>query len=289
MNNLIVGLSGGLGNQLFQYAAGRALSLRLGCNLTLDTSWYYKKENRFFVLNKFSMEDEEPIKKISVSNNLGLFFNRANRRFSRYIYGLPIFKEKKFSFNEDFNSILRPVYLEGYWQSERYFIDIRHVILRELQLKDGLPEKCKNILEDINASNSVCVHIRRGDYVNNKIAAKLHSICALDYYHKAINLTAQKLKKPKFFIFSDDMEWAKKSIFLDYEMRFVDVNTILEPHLDLTLMSACKCFIIANSTLSWWAAWAAKNESKLVIAPKKWFVTNDRDLSDIVPREWKKI
>lgn len=214
---------------------------------------------------------------------------RAIRRFSPYIHGLRVFREKKFSFNEEFNTIRTPVYLEGYWQSQKYFMNIRHILLSELILKEPLPLKCKHIFEKISNSNSVCVHIRRGDYVSNINASKLHTICNLDYYIQAMVYISQEIENPNFFIFSDDLEWVRSSFSFDYEMYFVDINTTLEPHLDIQLMSACNNFIIANSTLSWWAAWIAKYDKKIVIAPENWFLTKERDLNDLLPIEWKKI
>ncbi len=159
--------------------------------------------------------------------------------------------------------------LEGYFQSEKYFKDIRLILLKDFTLK----KKTKNFLKFeklITGVSSVSIHVRHGDYVERKITGKYHGILGLDYYRQAIELIRKKIKTPRFFVFSDDP-------------TISDFSGLTNPE-ELILMSFCKHNIIANSSFSWWAAWLNKNPSKIVIAPKKWFRTKTD--SEIIPQGW---
>lgn len=235
------------------------------------------------------IDDVVETEKICAGNSFELLLNRWNRRFSNNIYRMPIFREKNYFFNKEFNLISEPVYLEGYWQSPRYFEDIRELINNEIQLRSGLPAKCRNISEEIELKNSICIHIRRGDYISNKRANKLHSVCSIDYYAEAIRIISQKVQNPTYYVFSDDMEWAKESFLHKLEVRFVELNNGSEPHLDLILMSKCKYFIIANSTFSWWAAWLNNCQDKIVVSPRNWFRNESLETKDLIPHDWIKI
>ncbi|WP_177230471.1 alpha-1,2-fucosyltransferase [Chitinophaga sp. CF118] len=200
-------------------------------------------------------------------------------------------KSSHFMENGNVDSLLagnsRPVYLDGYWQSEKYFKQYGDVIRREFTAKDEWDGHNKQILNSILNADAVSIHIRRGDYVTNAVTNKFHGTCDIDYYQKAIALVEERMEAPFYYIFSDDLPWAKEHlVFSKGTAHFVD-NNADAAFMDIMLMSKCKYNIIANSTFSWWGAWLNNNPGKLVIAPKKWF--NHKDDSDIIPDTWMKI
>lgn len=154
-------------------------------------------------------------------------------------------------------------------------------------------EKNQKILEKITQTNSVSIHVRRGDYYNNESAFKIHgNITTKKYYENALEFIKEKVKNPVFFVFSDEFEWVKKNLyfFSNYgEVHIIDWNKGFDSYIDLQLMSNCKHNIIANSSFSWWAAWLNKNKNKIVISPKKWVNNINENKIDIIPNNWIKI
>lgn len=143
----------------------------------------------------------------------------------------------------------------------------------------------KIISDEIRKTNSVSLHIRRGDYITSKITNKFHGTCCLGYYKKAMKLINKKVKNPKYFVFSDDIYWVKKNLEIKNAF-YVDDNVGDKSYIDMQLMSMCKHNIIANSSFSWWAAWLNNNPNKIVIAPKKWFNDPGMDTTDLISEEW---
>jgi len=180
-------------------------------------------------------------------------------------------------------------YLEGYWGSEKYFKDIENIIRKEFTLKDKPDAINQKMISRIKNCDSVSIHIRRGDYIFDEKTNKYHGVCNLDYYLKAIALVAKKVKKPYFFIFSDDIRWAKQNLHLKFPCVYVNHNIGKKDYEDLRLMSNCCHNIIANSSFSWWGAWLNKNKDKIVIAPKKWFTDKSINTKDLIPKQWLKI
>ncbi|WP_419902633.1 alpha-1,2-fucosyltransferase [Kiloniella sp.] len=286
---VVVGLSGGLGNQIFQYAAGRALSLRLGAPLKLDTSWFAGQESRSFALSNFAVAGEICPHSPLPSHWLKSFESKISRRFGKSRMGAKIFREPHFHFCSIFEDLSTPVFLEGYWQSQRYFQSITTQIQDDLALVGRAPSSCQAMLETIRSSQSICMHIRRGDYVSSAITAKTHGTCSQDYYIKGINHLIEGMQAPHCFIFSDDPEWVRDNITLPCAKTVVDINSGEDAHWDLFLMSSCDHFLIANSSLSWWGAWLGRNKNKRVIAPRKWFLDSDKNTNDLIPQEWERI
>ncbi len=289
-NMIIIRIGGGLGNQLFQYALGRNLALTKNIPLKLDLSWFETNFDRKYKLKYFNTEENiatkkelKRIKRYQKINSRRYFLH--NLLFSNEsIY----IEEKQFHFNPNILDIKNNAYLIGYWQTEKYFKDIKDVIRKEFILKDNLDSFCIEKEKKIKKQNSVSLHIRRGDYIMNKIANKNMGVCSLDYYKKAINILGEKINDPTFFIFSDDMKWVKKNLKIDFPIIFVS-NGELKDYEELILMSKCKHNIIANSSFSWWGAWLNNNPDKIVIAPKKWFNDTKRNSKDIIPDNWIKI
>jgi hypothetical protein len=194
-----------------------------------------------------------------------------------------IFEKKPFYFDEKMLS-LTTGYLDGYWQSYKYFDDIREVLLNEFTLVNEMNLENKLICKKITELNSISIHIRRGDYVKEKKNMTIYNVFGLEYYHQAIEFISKKISNPYFFVFSDDLDWAKKNLQLT-NVTYVDVNLTQNPENDLILMSKCKHNIIANSTFSWWGAWLNQNSEKIIIAPRKWMSTVE-SLDDLYPDDW---
>ncbi|NCT54961.1 alpha-1,2-fucosyltransferase, partial [Candidatus Falkowbacteria bacterium] len=182
-------------------------------------------------------------------------------------------------------------YLEGFFQSYKYLESIRRELLEEISLKEDISLKYGDLLSEFNSLNSVALHIRRGDYVNNPATKKAHFICDLSYYQKAISLIKVKLNEknltPKFFVFSDDINWAKENFKL-FDFIFVSRPEFLDPE-ELILMSKAKHNIISNSSFSFWSAWLNNNPEKIVIAPALWNRKYRRAYKDLIPEDWLRV
>lgn len=285
---VVVGLSGGLGNQMFQYAAGRSLAARFGVPLALDLSWFGGRSDRRFALHPFKIKALERYQFPWLMPRGQALLSRFSRRWLPRLMGVTVWREPHFHYSSDFASLSKPVYLEGYWQSYRYFQEIRPLLMQEFALREALPSACTLLLAEINDSDSICVHFRRGDYLSNPVAASYHGICQIDYYLAGIRELCQGLLRPRVFVFSDDPGWVRSSFFVDCPMTLVDSNGPDDAHLDLLLMAACRHFVIANSSLSWWGAWLSSHAGKKVIAPSRWFQNADHDTRDLLPPTWKR-
>jgi hypothetical protein len=285
---VVVGLSGGLGNQMFQYAAGRSLALRLGLPLVLDLSWFVGRSDRKFALAPFRIEAEQRTQCSWLPPRGQTIISRLSRRWLPRIMDVPVWREPHFHYSTEFAALSGPVFLEGYWQSERYFREIRSQLRQEFSLRVPLPPDTAKLLEEIAVCDAICVHVRRGDYLSNPIPAQVHGTCSIDYYYAGVSELCQGLERPRCFVFSDDPAWVRASFAFDCPMTMVDVNGPLDAHLDLTLMAACGHFLIANSSLSWWGAWLGDSIGKKVIAPARWFFTADKDTQDLLPESWQR-
>jgi hypothetical protein len=281
---------GGLGNQLFQYAAGRALSLKHKVPLKIDTTFYHStvKENvtkRGFELDLFKINAD-----VASQEELDLFIHRSffkkimKRLFpsSGYFYA----EEKKQNSVNDFSNYGDNIYLDGYWQSEKYFKDIRTTLLNELNLKKEIPETCLPVIEQIKSTTSVSIHIRRGDYISNEIISPNYCNVPVEYYHKAIETVKKQHPAITVFVFSDDMEWVKINLKLPEQCVYIDFNTGENNVFDMYLMSLCKHNVIANSSFSWWGAWLNQYPDKIVIAPENWYAKKELINNDLIPDTW---
>lgn len=275
---MVIKIFGGLGNQMFQYAFGRSVSLKNKKKLYLDLFWFDifgKNQKRFYGLDNFNIKC---FKKRSL-----LFF-----LFSKYFLKNIIEKESDlYRFNEFF--LRTNGYFIGYWQTDKYFSSFRDVIINDFTLKNEISEVSKDFLNNINNCNSVSLHIRRGDYVENKETNNFHGVCDLNYYKDAIKFIKNKVDDPVFFIFSDDIFWAKNNLDgNDNNFIFVSDKNIKD-YEEMFLMSKCRHNIIANSSFSWWGAWLNTNIKKTVIAPKKWIKKEGINIFDLIPSDWIKL
>lgn len=285
---------GGLGNQLFQYAAAKTLALKHHTDLKLDVSFleaahenaHTKRELELhYFQTSFLKATSEDIQQFSKRT----FLKRMTNRYFPFHPGNFYYaKEKGFEYDQNFKLFPKNTYLEGFWQSEKYFNEIRSVLLRELVLKEEASEKINDIVKQILNSNSVSVHMRRGDYITNKNASEFHGNLSLEYYHEALSFITKKITQPLVFVFSDDIEWVKMNFKTKHECVFIDFNTAQSSVWDLYLMSLCKHNIIANSSFSWWGAWLNQHQYKTVIAPKQWFANKSLNTQDLLPDAWIK-
>jgi hypothetical protein len=296
---IIVRLLGGLGNQMFQYAAGRALSVRHNTTLKLDLTCLLDRSPRenyayrdyalgiFNIRESFATPQEIARCVGNYSNPVQRWLFKARRKIGmtpKYLIEIP------YQFTPGFLRAPADSYLDGYWQNEKYFKEIESTIRREFSLKESLSEDSKPLADQIQTSNSICLHVRRGDLVFNPVTSQYHGVCAIEYFMQAVSLIAARVAKPQFFIFSDDVEWCQAEMRLDFPNAIVP-NEFAMPTLSdhFQLMTLCKHFIISNSSYSWWGAWLSENPNKIVIAPRKWLNRADIDTSDVTPPEWLRI
>ncbi|MBI4232781.1 alpha-1,2-fucosyltransferase [Candidatus Peregrinibacteria bacterium] len=277
---IIVKLMGGLGNQMFQYAVGRSLSLKNKTDVVFDISSFQNDALRDYQLHVFNISGS--VLSIPLSRLLNLY----NRFFPYKLPGINYHYVRWLSsfFNQDILKKKGIIYLEGYWQCEDYFKQIREILKKDFTLRYKLDAKNKSLLKVIQHSPSVAVHVRRGDYVVNPLTHKYHGTCSLGYYHRSFQMMAQRVSSPHFFIFSDDMAWTKQNLKIHFPTTYVDINGRKEEHKDLMLMANCRHFIIANSSFSWWGAWLSENKNKIVFSPDKWF--NQKNEGNTVPQSW---
>ncbi|GBG13297.1 flagellar biosynthetic protein FliQ [Novimethylophilus kurashikiensis] len=293
---VITNLIGGLGNQMFQYAAGRALADRHNAKLLLDLSGF---EN--YSLRRYELETLNIRAEIASQSDIEFFrssvpfrweMGKVLNNFSKILLSkkkAQVFNESTFSFMPELQKQPLPLYMSGYWQSERYFNNSSDIIRRDFELKEPLDVENKKILNKIQQTVSISLHVRRGDYVTNSTTAKFHGTCSLDYYYSAIRFVASRVQHPHFFIFSDDLDWVSKNLNLSHPSTLVDINGPSSGAADIALMKQCQHNIIANSSFSWWGAWLNPSPHKIVVAPQRWFNQSTHDTSDLLPAKWFKL
>lgn len=285
---IITKLIGGLGNQMFQYAAGRRTAIANNTELKLDITGYDHQvgiTKRNYQLNIFNIDEQfASQKEITACKKPVSFLTRMfTRHASSYV------KEQHFHFDPEILSLSDNTYIEGYWGSEKYFLDVADIIRRDFTLKNKPSNANIAMLKRISTCNSVSIHVRRSDYVNDKKTHDFHGVCGLDYYKKAISLIVKQTSNPHFFIFSDDPDWCRKNLQLRYPTDYMTHNLGKKDYEDMRLMSACKHNIIANSTFSWWGAWLNQHANKIIITPKKWFNDTSINTEDLIPKLWSRL
>ncbi len=287
---IIVKLNGGLGNQMFQYALGRHLAIKHNTQLKINVSVFETYKLHKYSLSPFLIEEEfvssEEVEKLR-TNDLSfidkissVLLLKSNDKKILFV------KEESYSFDPSILELSGNLCLEGYWQNERYFFEVEDVIRQEFTVRDQQLGKDKELAREIQLSDSISLHVRRGDYVTDSNTNQVHGTCDMEYYHSAIEVISETISEPHFFIFSDDPAWVYENFNIPSKVTFVDHNNADKNYEDLRLMSQCKHNIIANSSFSWWGAWLNKNSEKIVIAPEKWFANSPHDTSDLIPSSW---
>lgn len=286
-SQVVVRIEGGLGNQLFQYAAGRSLADRLGCELALDLRGLAENGDRPFQLNLYRIRAGVATPQMLASlpgwrsSRVGRMRSSLSQRLPS-MFSYPVFWPRSFAFDPRFERISRPVYLVGYWQSEKYFAWNRQHLLQDIQLISPLPTTTP-WLDQIRNTCSLALHVRRGDYVTNAAATQFHGLCDLSYYEAAVQEMKNKFPDVHVFVFSDDPDWVRANLRLDVPTYYVDSNP---GEVDLELMRYCRHHVVANSSFSWWSAWLSESAGQTVYAPRRWFADAATDTSDVVPARW---
>lgn len=296
---IISRLSGGLGNQMFQAAAGAALARRLKQSHLCDARPIQKDRCRNLGLNSFqfdapiltsssasnsnqSVVSLPPLKRSSLSF---VFWTIRNR--SRVLYA----REKELAYHDILNRFRsterRSIYLHGCWQSEQYFSSYRDDIRKLFAFREKPSLENGQLLDRIGSSKSIAIHIRRGDYVTNPKNRAIYAACSLDYYQRATAYLIDRLghENVQAFLFSDDPDWVQDNLDIPIRKTVVRHNSDT-PTEDLRLMSSCEHHILANSTFSWWGAWLAFHPNQLVVAPRVWYHGRPRVDDSIVPSTW---
>lgn len=306
---IIVRVLGGLGNQLFQYALGRQLTYDTDESLALDTFWYPKERENFSDLTfkldtfdtSFSVVDDRDVHEVVPGGRTG---TDLARRLCRYCptmlqnvanYYLEIQKNYPsplmpsvcdtgvphgYHFEPSILDITDNAYLDGFWQTEKYFTGIESVIRNDLSISEPLTGPSRKLVKHLSETNSVGLHVRRGDYV------EIGEALPPSYFESAVSAIASNVDDPRFFVFSNDIEWAKNNLSIPHSVVYVTNNYSDTDYEDLQLMSQCDHNIISNSTFSWWGAWLGEQPEQTTIAPSLWLMDQPtRDL-DIVPDRW---
>jgi hypothetical protein len=299
---IVVKLFGGLGNQLFQYAFGRKISLETNQKLYLETKYGFKNDpyKRIYNLAPFKIEENLLLNdSISIDlENLKIDKYHWQGKIKNYLLSIKrshwqLIIEKNIAFDNSIQIKKNNAYLDGYWQSEKYFKEIRNEILQDLQLKNPLQNENASISKKMLETSSVSVHIRRmhGIEMEGQNHHNIHGGLDLQYYQKALDIISKKEANLKLFVFSDDINWVKENFKSEFPMEFMSQNDDAHNELDLILMSHCQHQIIANSTFSWWGAWLNQNPEKIVIAPKKWYINQEMNdqTQDLIPSDWIRI
>jgi hypothetical protein len=273
---IIVDLYGGLGNQMFQYAAAYRLALELNTELILNTHALKYDSRRSYALNAFW-----------VNNQIIEFDVEHASALKKHLYGIPTLLTKhkeveEFVHDQNLKFLTGHCHINGYWQNPDYFRDIKDVIASVFSLRSPSPGFLK-LLHEIRAQPSISMHVRRGDFISHSLAQSKHDVCGYDYYCQALQLMQVHGLTMPVYIFSDDHYWCRQHFANLNNVHFVQTTSDAE---DMILMAECRFNIIANSTFSWWAAWLNKHTDKVIIAPDPWLKNTLLPYQHLIPEEW---
>ena len=298
-SRVAVQVLGGLGNQLFAYAAGRGLAQRLGAELVLDCTRRLPGD-RSFCLDRYSIRAQ--FRFDGPSKIRGRYFRLPGKHGTRIADAFHrifprtvefdgrrfrvIEDRKLFTYDTRFDSLAGSIYLKGGWQCFRYFENAADIIRSELRPAAPPPATNREWLARVGQTNSVGVHVRRGDYLSAEYVNR-NGVCEPAYYANAAKSIRARVESPTFFVFSDDLAWCRDNLAID-GMVLVDANSPDDPVNELRLMTACRHHIIANSSFSWWAAWLASHPQQVVVAPLPW-MTAAPSVVDFLPEQWIKL
>jgi hypothetical protein len=294
---IISNITGGLGNQMFQYATAKKLSVIKNTDLAVDTTPFEWDKLRVFELNDFFNVN------VKIATTADINYVKSNHKYSlsdrikRKLKGgdFPYYlhstvTEQSFVYDENMLNVNKNCILVGHWQSEKYFSDIKSLILKDFTFKHTPNEYYKNIITELQNKNTVSMHIRRGDYVNDASTNSFHGTCTIDYYNSAMAFMSKQISDIVYVIISDDIEWCKRYMSHIPNSIFIE-NNKGKHYEDMRLMTLCQHNIIANSSFSWWGAWLNTNSDKIVIAPQQWFANAEKQAqtNDLIPDSWIKL
>jgi hypothetical protein len=283
---IVVELMGGLGNQMFQYAAGRALALRHGVGLQVDLGWLGSRHAgetpRAYALR--ARKADSVATKAGRSTGL---FARLAARLLEMTSREEVLRQVGHGYDPRLAEAGPNARLIGYWQSERYFADSAARIRDELRFDGELSVTGARFAERIAASPAASLHVRRGDYVSNAQARAFHGLLPATWFAAAAEYIAERAPGVDFWVFSDDPDWCERELRLPGTMSVVRGTAGADE--DLELMTRCTHHVIANSSFSWWGGWLGEREGSLVVAPAHWFADPTLDTSTIVPDRWTRL
>lgn len=291
--SVVVRLAGGLGNQMFQYAAGRAVALATGRRLLLDEAGIPRgPSGRRYELSAFRIAGEpagwlvRTLVRAQVGGRVPPVLRAVVRAASRRRWTL--LGDREAGFDDRLFTTAGDLVLDGFWQSADYADrtpEIARHVRHDFALRQPLPDRLAAVEAEIAACESVGVHVRRGDYAHDPTIAAVHGALPLAYYDAAAAWLTARLESPSFFVFSDDPTWAREHLRLPGPTRVVDEAAGLPPAVDQRLLAACRHFVVANSTFSWWAAWLGASPDKFVVAPRHWFADRPTP-AGLLPASW---
>ncbi len=289
---IIVRLSGGLGNQMFQYAAGLTLAQRHGSQLLFDLEWFDAFQlhqglelHRVFGLELPVASAEE---KWGVLGWLAMPRLRKllSRHYLRQLRPSSLAVEPYFHFWPGFKELPSDVYVDGYWQSERYFLSAEDRVRDAFRFAVPLDARNACLVQHMEATSSISLHVRRGDFAHNAQVTRVHGVDLAEYYRLAIEAIGREVADPHYFVFSDEPEWVRENLEIEAPWTLVEHNRGVDSYRDMQLMSCCKHHILANSTFSWWGGWLNPSSSKRVVAPAQWLRSSELNTDDICPAAW---
>ncbi len=288
---IIVKAQGGLGNQMFQYAFGRALSVTHDIPLAIDTSLFVDYPFHSYGLDRYALHATtltvaEARRYARMKPRIGRRHFLHNFFFSdprRYIV------ERHLPYDESMVVRREHAYYDGYWQTERYFSSIAEIIRDEFTLRGDIDPKTLALRAEMSTHASVSLHVRRGVFANHPVFSKVHGSRGPEYFDRALAYIGERVPNPHIYVFTDDRPWAREHIRPQFPTTYVEHTSAETPHEDILLMSSCAHHILANSTFSWWGAWLNPSPSKIVIGPVKWFEQDKFDTSDILPPTWVRL
>lgn len=300
---IITWLTGGLGNQMFQYAAGLALAERRRTILKLDPSWYrenldYEGHVRYAlsclnITEQFATEEEiDRVRGLPYSRlrhwadaaARGLRLRPATPRPPPNWHGPPGFAFYPGFFEQPDNT-----YLQGMFQSEKFFAPVADLVRQHFTFRYPATPAVEALAARIRSGPSIAVNFRRGDYVRKEQVRREFGLLDADYYHRAVRLLRERSPEATLYVFSDDIEAVAREFQPAGPHEFVRCVQPWHVHDYLRLMSLCDHLAVANSSFSWWAGWLNPSPAKLVIAPDPWFARSELDTSDVVPASWTRL
>jgi len=269
------------------------MAIKLGLHWQLDISFYDTITDdlhpRLYQLNQFSIIEQYVKPSVSQRFTNPSFIERRARQLSLMVfpyYRQKIVREQQLDYDDNMWKVRDNSYLFGYWQDIRYFIDIEDILRKELLFLHEPDHLNRDWLDRITKANSICLHIRRGDYITDITGQECAGPCSLEYYHQAINQLGELVSDPCFFVFSDDIEWAVAHLKIKFPHSYIRHNGEARAVEDLRLMKACRHHILSNSSFSWWAAWMGYNDQQQVIVPGLWRLNGPQMY---FPAHWRKI
>lgn len=280
---VIIRLSGGVGNQMFQWALGKMIEE------TTDMEVYFDKiDAKPYQLNIFKTEPKF-IEDSSTRLKLDIIWALRGILNWQSFLGFTLYSEKQFNFDRGINKIRRNSYINGFFQSELYFKSVEQKVRENLQFDAPLEGQNQSFASQLYSLNSIGVHILSDNYTRLGKYKKKYAKCSPEYYQNAVEHIAKINPNPTVIVFSDDINWAKQNIKFKYKTIFVSHNKGKKSYEDLRLMSLCTHNVISNSSFAWWGAWLNNNSQKIVVAPEKWFNDDKIIQSDVIPSSWIKL